>query len=75
MQSNQEQKNAAECFGYRIEQGEGTLAGKFWWTLCLAGLDVEVSPLEFDSDNEAWDDAIRAHQDELAEIETIMAEN
>ncbi len=73
MSTNEEQKIAAEQFGYRIEQGEETLAGSFWWTLCLAGLDVEVSPLEFDSEEKAWEDAIRAHQDELAEIEAIAA--
>lgn len=67
----QEQKEAAEAFGYRIEKGEEALSGKFWWTLCLAGLDVEVSPMEFDAEELAWEDACRAHQDELAEIETM----
>ena len=73
MSTNDEQRLAAEQFGYRIEPGEGTLAGKFWWTLCLAGLDVEVGPLEFDTEEEACEDAIRAHQNELAEIEAIVA--
>ncbi len=73
MSTNEEQKIAAEQFGYRIEQGEEPLAGKFWWTLCLAGLDVEVGPLEFDTEEETWDDAVRAHQAELVEIEAIAA--
>lgn len=73
MSSKQEQKIAVEQFGYRIERGEESLAGKFWWTLCLAGLDVEVSPLEFDTEEDAWEDAIRAHQDEIAEIDAVTA--
>lgn len=64
---------AAKAAGFRVEQGgdEATapeLVGKWWWTVARAGWSgIEASPDEFNTEDDAWADAIRAHQDELAE--------
>lgn len=58
-------KAEAIAHGFRVEAGVGPRAGKFWWALSLDGIDVEVSPIEYESEDVAWSDAILAYQDEL----------
>lgn len=60
----------AQTSGYRIEHGgpaDGELEGRYWWTLTRPGWSgIDASPDEFDTAEDAWADAVRAHKEEIA---------
>jgi hypothetical protein len=63
-------RNDVEAFGYRVHLGgpdDGELAGRWWWSLCQPGWDgVETSPDDFDTEEQAWQDAGAAYLLECA---------
>jgi len=67
------ERNAARKYGYRVHLGckeDDGLNGRHWWTLARPGWSsVEVSHEDFDSEDEAWADAIRAcHEERKSEL-------
>lgn len=59
--------DAALRAGFQVEQGtveDGpTLDGRWWWTLSRPSWSgVESSPGEFETEAEAWSDAVRLHK-------------
>lgn len=59
-----------EAFGYQVHQGtasDGSLAGRWWWTLFQPGWSgVETAPGDFGTEEEAWQDAEAAYVVECA---------